>query len=262
MGFFSEGDKDVRIFHMAELDKMCEILSAMELENLNKSLCEEPQNKKEIFSKKIADLNEKLDQEKKEMIEKSYGKSEGKSTEKAADDWSDEELALLIKAVNIFPAGTNQRWEVIASFINQHKSKEDATTQRKAKETLSKAKELQQGNFHTSSLKEKLNKKTFEKMEKDKKKDIKVDNCEASQRTETAAEMQGLNMAPWSPEEQKLLEQALKTHPASLGSGRWEQIAQCIPNRSKKDCMKRYKELAEIVRAKKAAQAAAAGKAL
>ncbi len=72
--------------------------------------------------------------------------------------------------------------------------------------------------------------------------------------------MQGLNVAPWTEDEQKLLEQALKTYPSSLGAERWERIASCVPNRSKKDCMKRYKELAEIVRAKKAAMAAAAKK--
>ena len=49
---------------------------------------------------------------------------------------------------------------------------------------------------------------------------------------------------PWSADEQKLLEQALKTYPATLGPERWEKIADCLPNRSKKDCMKRYKELA------------------
>ena len=86
---------------------------------------------------------------------------------------------------------------------------------------------------------------------------LKVDNAEASVRTESAAEVQGLNVTPWSAEEQKLLEQALKTYPAALGSERWEKISACLPNRSKKDCMKRYKEIAEIVRAKKAAQAAA-----
>ncbi len=75
---------------------------------------------------------------------------------------------------------------------------------------------------------------------------------------ESAAEAQGLNVKPWTPEEQQLLEQALKTYPSSLGAARWDKIAACIPDRSRKDCMKRYKELAEIVRAKKAAQAAAA----
>ena len=86
---------------------------------------------------------------------------------------------------------------------------------------------------------------------------LQVDDAEASVRTESAAEVQGLNVTPWSADEQKLLEQALKTYPAALGSERWEKISACLPNRSKKDCMKRYKEIAEIVRAKKAAQAAA-----
>jgi len=54
------------------------------------------------------------------------------------------------------------------------------------------------------------------------------------------------------------LEQALKTYPANLGTERWEKIADCLPNRSKKDCMRRYKELAELIRAKKAAVAQAA----
>jgi DnaJ family protein C protein 2 len=36
------------------------------------------------------------------------------------------------------------------------------------------------------------------------------------------------------------------------------QISGCLPNRSKKDCMRRYKELAELIRAKKAAVAQAA----
>lgn len=95
-------------------------------------------------------------------------------------------------------------------------------------------------------------------------------------------------MTPWTADEQRLLEQALKTYPASL-SDRWERIAEAIPNRSKKECMKRYKvnnknavalyfsalslltsisccccfltfffkkELVELVRAKKSAQAA------
>ena len=50
----------------------------------------------------------------------------------------------------------------------------------------------------------------------------------------------GTNPAPWTPEEQKLLEQALRTYPASTPE-RWEKIASVLPARSKKDCMKRYK---------------------
>ena len=154
-------------------------------------------------------------------------------------------------------SGTNQRWEVVASFINQHTVTPEVT--RNAKETLSKAKELQHGDFHLSTLKEEANKKAYENLEKQKKRDVKVES-EASERMESAAEAQGLNVTPWTPDEQKLLEQALKTYPSSLGAERWDKISSCVPNRSRKDCMKRYKEIAEMVRAKKAAQAAAAAK--
>ena len=82
---------------------------------------------------------------------------------------------------------------------------------------------------------------------------------EASQRLDTPAEQMGVNNTPWSSDEQKLLEQALKTFPASTPE-RWDRIAEAVPNRSKKECMKRYKELAEVIKAKKAAMAAAAKK--
>ncbi|KAK2158366.1 hypothetical protein LSH36_172g04008 [Paralvinella palmiformis] len=86
------------------------------------------------------------------------------------------------------------------------------------------------------------------------------DKTEISERYDTIAEQQisetGTNPAPWMAEEQKLLEQGLKTYPASVPN-RWDKIAEAIPTRSKKDCMKRYKELVEMIRAKKAATAAA-----
>ena len=58
---------------------------------------------------------------------------------------------------------------------------------------------------------------------------------------------------PWTAEEQKIFEQALRTYPANLGSERWEKVAGCLPDRTKKECIKRFKELTELVRAKKAA---------
>ena len=50
----------------------------------------------------------------------------------------------------------------------------------------------------------------------------------------------GTNPAPWTAEEQKILEQALKTYSANVPD-RWDKIAENLPTRSKKDCMKRYK---------------------
>ena len=52
--------------------------------------------------------------------------------------------------------------------------------------------------------------------------------------------MLGMNLAPWTTEEQSLLEQALKTYPQTTAD-RWQCIADCIPTRNKKDCMRRFK---------------------
>ena len=54
----------------------------------------------------------------------------------------------------------------------------------------------------------------------------------------------GSNPAPWGTDEQRLLEQSLRTFPASTPA-RWDRIAEVIPQRSKKDCMKRYKVMVE-----------------
>ena len=146
---------------------------------------------------------------------------------------------------------------MVASFINQHSKSPEIV--RSAKETLSKAKEMQSGDHSQSSLKDEVNKNAYENLEKQKKTGMKVDDVgNGTERFDSASEVQGVNVEPWSGEEQKLLEQALKTFPASVGAERWDKIAECLPNRSKKDCMRRYKELAELIRAKKAAQLAAA----
>jgi len=168
--------------------------------------------------------------------------------------WSHEELQALIKAVKLFPAGTNQRWEVIASFINQHVE----GSARQAKEVLAHAKTLQKSD---QQLKQSANQNAYENFERTAKAPGKVDNTSGgiSERTETPLDQQGSNSAPWTEEEQKRLEQALKTFGPQTAE-RWERIAECLPNRTRKDCMRRYKELVELVKAKKAAQAAVSDK--
>uniref|UniRef100_A0A2P2HZQ3 DnaJ homolog subfamily C member 2-like n=1 Tax=Hirondellea gigas TaxID=1518452 RepID=A0A2P2HZQ3_9CRUS len=173
--------------------------------------------------------------------------------------WSAEELQLLIKAVNLFPAGTAKRWDVVAQYLSQHGPNK---TTRNSKEVLSKAKEMQNSDT-CQFLKDAANKNSVSQIVGVDKKMEKLEllggssvTATASERLETPSEMLGMNLSPWTSEEQARLEQALKTFPANTDD-RWEKVADSIPGRGKKDCMRRYKELAEMVRAKRAAMLAA-----
>lgn len=59
----------------------------------------------------------------------------------AGDNWTPEELAVLIKAVNKFPGGTRKRWETIAAYVSQHAG----SAIRKNEELINKTKHVQQG---------------------------------------------------------------------------------------------------------------------
>jgi len=68
--------------------------------------------------------------------------------------------------------------------------------------------------------------------------------------TTTTSGPQG-NVNDWTNEEQSALEIALRKFPSSLGTERWDKIAESIPTRTKKECVLRYKFLVSIVKKSK-----------
>lgn len=282
-------DSEKNLHHITTIEAICETLSIESLEELNKNI---RNNGKNAFLKAIQEHETKLEKERQEVLNAAKQKPSDEkisSVIKIAPEWNEENLQLLVKSVNLFPAGTNQRWEVIANFINQHGTFKQDSNQFTAKLVLAKAKDLQNTDFSKNNLKEQANKKAFDTFKKDKKSVLNVDESGISKKMEEVS-LNGLtngvkkssskeemkealkdkeansrtekfvrfDILPWTASEQQLLEQALKTYPTSTPE-RWDRIAECIPNRSKKECMKRYKELVETVKAKKAAQAAVGG---
>ncbi|KAG8439954.1 hypothetical protein GDO86_005934 [Hymenochirus boettgeri] len=236
---------------MEEIEKLCDRLELTSFQSLNETLSVSTKEEgKSAVEKQIQEVNAQIKREKEQeearmrqatRAGENSGMGGGGSSSRS---WSEDDLQLLIKAVNLFPAGTNARWEVIANYMNLHSS---SGIKRTAKDVINKAKSLQKLD---PQQKDDINKKAFDKFKKEHKAvSTSVDNAVPSERFEGP----GGDTTPWTTEEQKLLEQALKTYPVNSPE-RWEKIAEAVPGRSKKDCMKRYKELVEMVKAKKAAQ--------
>uniref|UniRef100_A0A6I8N5H4 DnaJ homolog subfamily C member 1 n=1 Tax=Ornithorhynchus anatinus TaxID=9258 RepID=A0A6I8N5H4_ORNAN len=57
----------------------------------------------------------------------------------------------------------------------------------------------------------------------------------------------------WTQNQQKLLEVALQQYPKGTPE-RWDRIARCVPDRTKEECVARYKLLVELVQKKKLAK--------
>ncbi|XP_058264509.1 dnaJ homolog subfamily C member 2 [Hemibagrus wyckioides] len=241
---------------MEDVEKLCDRLELLSLQTLNELLASgSKEESRAAIEKQVQEVNAQLQREREAEVR---AQQAARSSENAnagsgiSKGWNEEDLQLLIKAVNLFPAGTNARWEVIANYMNLHSG---SGIKRTAKDVINKAKTLQKLDPHQ---KEEVNKKAFEKFKKEHSVvPPTVDNAVPSERFEGSGS--DTNPAPWTTEEQKLLEQALKTYPVNTPE-RWDKIAATVPGRTKKDCMKRYKELVEMIKAKKAAQEQVAAK--
>ncbi|XP_068443131.1 dnaJ homolog subfamily C member 2 [Clinocottus analis] len=245
--YFADNETE-NVKMMEEVEKLCDRLELTSLQSLNEILAlGSKEDSKVAVEKQMQEVNAQLQREKEAEIQT---RQTVRSAEQASGaggaggkGWNEEDLQLLIKAVNLFPAGTNARWEVIANYMNLHST---TGMKRTAKDVINKAKNLQRLD---PTQKDEINRKAFEKFKKEHGAVAPtIDNAVPSERFDGTG-----SAASWTTEEQKLLEQALKTYPVSTAE-RWEKIAVAVPGRSKKDCMKRYKELVEMVKAKKAAQ--------
>ncbi|KAJ3299819.1 DnaJ (Hsp40), sub C, member 2 [Borealophlyctis nickersoniae] len=199
--------------------------------------------------------------------------------------WSTKETAVLIKAVKLYPGGSIDRWVKIAEYVNDHGGEEDETAEARAqrertpKEAIAMSKHVQQAEAsERTKLQIALNKKPVLKQEITEEPTKRVDGAvsltngtngsaapkDSKPKTNGAAPANDgpkpTMLAPpspsWTNEQQVALEQAMRKYPAmqfsSNPSERWEKIAAEVPGKTKKEIRQRVKELAEMVKRKKA----------
>jgi DnaJ family protein C protein 2 len=156
-------DNNEKVDNLLEMEKMCELYDSAQLANLCERLTKDASKARDVFIREVNLLNGKMDEERMAEAENA-GKTEAEATtSKAGKEWGTDELQLLIKAVKLYPAGTNQRWDVVTNFVNNQNGGE---VERTVKETISKAKELQTSNFAMNNLMDEVNKMAYENLQK------------------------------------------------------------------------------------------------
>jgi len=243
-------DPQQKLDFMEHLNQLCYSIDILSLNSLNDVV--EAASTTEVAQQaicvKLDELKEQMAKERDQHITNSGKSSPSPATNDSTNNkWSYEDLQILIKAVNTFPAGTVNRWKVVANWINSHGS----SVRRSPKDCLSRAKNLKE-----SELKAEANQNAFQKFQEShqivqEKHQAQPKDGEISQRYDAPK--------AWSSDEQKKLEQALKTYDSKTPE-RWERIAESVPGRTKRECMLRFKELAQMIKEKRAAAAAAAKK--
>ncbi len=159
--------------------------------------------------------------------------------------WTSEEIELLVKSLRIYPAGVQNRWVVVQEYLKRSGGNPNRTAQ----DIMQKAKDVASGK---KEVEETISSLDHIALNSHKQSTILETQAKLNQLTLTEREPDVPTTIPWTVDEQRVFEQALRTYPATLGTSRWDQIAECLPTRTKKECLERYKELARIVQAKKA----------
>lgn len=138
-------------------------------------------------------------------------------------------MAELIRLVKKYPAGLGNRWVIIAENMN-----------RTVQEVTFMAAKMKENGFRvpgqTESVAENIVQETQENVRKEK---IKKEKSILIPETN------------WSQEQQKALEAAIVKYRKTAGSDRWQKIANCVPDKSKEECLIRYKYLCELVKSQK-----------
>lgn len=141
--YFVSNPRD-KVKHIEELDRLTKMLTLDEVREFRDTIenSKDFSTRQNLFLNKINHVNERLEDEKRkqDQVLNNKANSENNANNKAAN-WTEDEIKLLVRSVSAFPAGTKDRWEVIAQYMAQHSSNK---FQRDAKQILTKVKQIQE----------------------------------------------------------------------------------------------------------------------
>ena len=214
-----------------EIDVICAKLDRLKFEKLNSIL--ETKTASEIVAivkKRSTNLQNAEGESDKATNGAAKQPQAAKATpavKKKALVFTKEEMATLAKGIKKFPQGGANRWDQIANYINNVCRPDNPRTKEECIEIFNK-----------------LN-KTARSLQNNKAETAPAAPKAASEKTESKSN-------DWTPEQDQQLQKGLATFPASMEKNeRWSSIANGVTGKSKKECVMRFKEIRNALKAKK-----------
>ena len=240
-----------------EVDFICSELDREQLLKLNSNLesKESPDEVFQLVKKRYNNLHDKKEEDDEADKQASAAAAEAKAQDaaekKAAANvpFTKEELSCLAKGIKKYPPGGANRWDQIASYINNVCRPDNPRTKEQCIATFNKINK--EGKPTTSGA-------TATSGSAPSKQAATAANGNSGPSTPApaAAEKATATAANgddgWTDEQDKLLQEGLAKFPANMDKNeRWTSIAKEIPGKSKKDCVQRFKAIRDAIKNKK-----------
>merc|ERR1711957_376061 len=154
---------------------------------------------------------------------------------RASKPWAKEELAAVVKAVKKYPAGGANRWETIALFVNNLCKLDDLRTKEQC---------IEKFNQVTAANKTTTGSNTSSSSSSTNQESSKSSPHKSNKQKGGGGANKIIQAAEWSEEQVKKLQAGLSKFPAKMEKNeRWAAIAKCVPGKTKKECVQRFKAI-------------------
>eukprot|EP01132_Coremiostelium_polycephalum_P000496 gene496-624_t len=231
-------------FKIEDVELICVELSHLQLDEVTKSLSESKSDEttQKIFQEHFKQVSDSVKEREKKMAESKKTKVETEQNEKT---WTDDELSQLAKAIQKYPSGMGNRWELVAQMIPTKSLKDVIAKAKAAQPTKAFAKPPVQSVSAYEKLKSKVGDKVIKSELSTRIEPLPTTTTSTATGEKKPAAKKEKAEAEWTVDEQKLLEEGLQKIDKSL-EDRWDQIAAKVGTKSKKECIVRYKYLVNL----------------
>lgn len=240
------------------VELICSYLEFPKLQDLNNAL--QSNDSKESKMKALEEafehaLSLKEDQKREKTVAMQSAVLASKKEEKEAlqqriknlEEWSEEEVRLLNKALDKFPPGTSRRWETIQGYLRTRTEDEIIDM---VKYGLKSGKFTAPSNdvVITEKKKAKLQEQSSATLREESFTDVQMKVSTNGDTAHTGTTT--TKASSWSKEEDMKLVKSLKEYPKTVDD-RWDKVADAVGSKSKVECAIRFKEMKAAVKMNK-----------